>query len=95
MTIVTKSNRDTYLRTKNRFYQAGWLDAERDEDPQVYPENAKAGSIEDSYVSGYRESMSNYMAMAGWDAEVVKEYASQVCFASSMEGLLNDSLEKC
>ena len=35
MNIILKNKRDEFLRTKNRFYQAGWLDAERNEPAQA------------------------------------------------------------
>jgi hypothetical protein len=63
MTTVTKINRDTYLRTKNRFYQVGWLDAERGETSQV--EMATPGSYMDDYLMGYTDSKSNEFTMEG------------------------------
>ena len=71
MTIVTKEQRDDYLRTKNRFYQTGWLDAERNEDPQITA--AEANNTEDlmqqqwkrEYICGYEESMSNAFTIEG------------------------------
>lgn len=58
MTIVTKTNRDSFLRTKNRFYQTGWLDAERDEPAQAST-RAQDEDYYVEYLAGYRESMDN------------------------------------
>lgn len=59
--IITKTARDVYLRTKNRFYQTGWLDAERCEAAQYYPGDIK-DEIYQQYLDGYDESMSNQFA---------------------------------
>ena len=64
MTIVTKINRDAFLRTKNRFYQCGWLDAERGERCQVDLEFGKSKEQCD-YLNGYDESMDNSYAQEG------------------------------
>lgn len=63
--IVTKVNRDTYLRTKNRFYQCGWLDAERNEPAQAST-RAKDESYYQDYLAGYGESMDNQYAMGAY-----------------------------
>lgn len=62
MQIVTKSNRDTYLRTKSRFYIAGWLDAERNEPAQASTREQDEEFYQD-YLEGYRQSMENSFAM--------------------------------
>jgi len=64
MTIVTKTERDTFLRTKNRFYQCGWLDAERNEPAQAST-RARDEVWYEQYLDGYKESMSNQYAMEG------------------------------
>jgi hypothetical protein len=56
-TIINKSDRDTYLRTRDRFYQSGWLDAERGDKPQV--EFGDLDSTEEAYLIGYNDSMHN------------------------------------
>lgn len=61
--IVVKDQRDTYLRTKNRFYQTGWLDAERGETSQV--SMATPGSYMDDYLIGYTESKDNQFTQDG------------------------------
>jgi ribosome modulation factor len=64
MNIVTKTKRDTFLRTKNRFYQCGWLDAERDEPAQASTRSQDENFYQE-YLKGYKESMSNQYAMEG------------------------------
>jgi hypothetical protein len=61
-TIVTKSNRDSYLRLRDRFYQCGWLDAERGDNPQV--EFGDLHSDRESYLIGYNDSMHNLFVMS-------------------------------
>ena len=56
--IVTKTNRDEYLRTKSRFYIAGWLDAERNEPAQAITREQDELFYED-YLNGYNQSMEN------------------------------------
>ncbi len=62
MTTITKQTRDTFLRTKNRFYQAGWLDAERNEPAQAST-RAQDETIYADYLAGYNESMDNTFVM--------------------------------
>jgi|TARA_B100001079_G_scaffold18169_1_gene14452 hypothetical protein len=63
MSVVVKvKDRDTYLRTKNRFYQCGWLDAERGDKEQV---DTPTNEYEFDYKSGYYESMSNLFTLEG------------------------------
>jgi hypothetical protein len=62
--MITKTNRDTYLRTKNRFYQAGWLDAERNEPAQAST-RAQDENVYADYLTGYKESMDNGFAQEG------------------------------
>jgi hypothetical protein len=60
--ISIKAVRDKYLRTKNRFYQCGWLDAERGEPQQVKAKtDLDEGHVhyENDYVIGYNDSMKN------------------------------------
>ena len=63
MTVITKANRDQYLRNRSTYYQAGWLDAERGEKSQV--SDAEVGTIEEQYMYGYNESMDNQFTMDG------------------------------
>ena len=64
MTTITKTTRDTYLRTKNRFYQAGWLDAERNEPAQARTREQDE-LIYAEYLEGYKNSMDNSFSMEG------------------------------
>jgi len=64
MKIINKTERDTYLRTKNRFYQAGWLDAERDEPAQASTREQDEPLYAD-YLAGYKESIDNSFSMEG------------------------------
>ena len=68
MDIITKPNRDTYLRTKNRFYQCGWLDAERGDPQQVQSKtdvDPDHNQYENDYVFGYNDSMNNQFTTDG------------------------------
>jgi len=66
-TVVTKQNKDQYLRKFNRFYQIGWLDAERGDPMQVNMVLTTEGdnAYEDDYIAGYNESMSNQFTLEG------------------------------
>jgi len=58
--LVLKCERDDYLRTKNRFYQCGWLDAERGEEPQTFKsDNIRHQKLFEDYAAGYVESYAN------------------------------------
>jgi len=58
MNTVTRSNRDTFLRTKTKFYQCGWLDAERNEPAQASTRE-KDEPMYAQYLEGYNNSMDN------------------------------------
>ena len=64
MDTVTQKTRDTFLRTKNRFYQCGWLDAERNEPAQASTRQQDEAMYDD-YLEGYKNSMDNSFAMGG------------------------------
>jgi len=61
--IADKQERDTFLRTKNRFYIAGWVANECSENPQVLPESMKGDPVGEKqfedYLSGYGDSLAN------------------------------------
>jgi hypothetical protein len=61
--INNKTERDTYLRTKNRFYQAGWLDAERNEPAQAST-RAQDEPMYAEYLAGYNNSMDNSFSIS-------------------------------
>ena len=65
--VVTHIDRDQYLRQFNRFYQIGWLDAERGDTMQVSMVLTTEGDnqYEDDYIDGYNESMSNQFTLEG------------------------------
>ena len=58
--IADKQERDTFLRTKNRFYIAGWVANECSENPQVLPESMKGDPVGEKqfedYLKGYGDS---------------------------------------
>ena len=58
MKNIIKTERDTYLRTKSRFYQTGWLDAERNEPAQASTREENEEFYQE-YLDGYRSSMEN------------------------------------
>jgi hypothetical protein len=62
MKVVKLNERDTYLRTKSRFYITGWLDAERNEPAQAST-RANDEEFYSEYLTGYKESMSNQFSM--------------------------------
>ena len=51
--VVTKTNREEHLRSKDRFYVAGWGASEFGEQPQARPENYKYPKLYASYMEGY------------------------------------------
>jgi hypothetical protein len=61
MDVVTKSNRNEYLSTKDKYYIAGWVDGEQDAIPQVFRETS--GSMFDKpaklYLEGYANAKDN------------------------------------
>ena len=61
--IADKQERDTFLRTKNKFYIAGWVANECSENPQVLPESMKGDPVGEKqfedYLSGYGDSLAN------------------------------------
>tara|TARA_B100000809_G_C14977594_1_gene473277 strand:- start:207 stop:425 length:219 start_codon:yes stop_codon:yes gene_type:complete len=65
--VITSKARDEYLRQHNRFYQIGWLDAERGDTMQVSMVLTTEGDnqYEDDYIAGYNESMSNQFTLEG------------------------------
>lgn len=62
--ITNKQERDSHLRTKNRFYQTGWLDADRDEPAQASTREQDEKFYQD-YLDGYNDAMSNYYTLQG------------------------------
>ena len=78
--LVTKENRDEYLRLQNRFYQIGWLDAERGEAMQVNMVLTSEGddAYEQDYIAGYNDSMNNTFTLEGQaDLFDQQEFAEQ------------------
>jgi hypothetical protein len=68
MNIITKTNRDVFLRERNRFYQCGWLDAERGDRQQVRGKSdmdPDQDVNENEYVIGYNDSMNNQFTIDG------------------------------
>jgi hypothetical protein len=61
MNIVTKSTKNTFLRTKNRFYIAGWTDGEQSVDIIVQPDS----SDYQDYLDGYAEARENSYTQEG------------------------------
>jgi hypothetical protein len=57
--VITASNRDQYLRRKNRFYIAGWVASEFGEKPQERPKNYKYPKLYADYMEGYGEQLRN------------------------------------
>jgi hypothetical protein len=60
--VVTKTNKTTYLKSKSRFYIAGWFDAERNEPAQASTREQDE-EFYDDYLTGYKESMTNQFNM--------------------------------
>ena len=61
--VITSENREAYLRSKSRFYVAGWVANEQCENPQVLPESCKSDLVivaqHEDYLDGYGESFAN------------------------------------
>tara|TARA_B100000953_G_scaffold280253_1_gene256924 strand:- start:373 stop:594 length:222 start_codon:yes stop_codon:yes gene_type:complete len=58
--IITKKDRNSHLRSKNRFYVAGWVASEFEEDPQVLKsDNVKFMKYHEQYMEGYRDESEN------------------------------------
>jgi len=66
MTLVkNKTERDTFLRSKNRFFIAGWVASECNEPPQAFTgNNIKFQEYYENYLDGYRCELSNSEALA-------------------------------
>jgi len=72
--IITKKDRNSHLRSKNRFYVAGWVASEFDEDPQVLKsDNVKFMQYHQQYMEGYRDESDNSME--------IKEFKSNLANA--------------
>lgn len=61
MTIVTKSEKNNYLKTKNRYYIAGWCDGEQCVD---IIEREDSPEYQD-YLDGYADARDNSYTMDG------------------------------
>ncbi len=61
--VITSENREAHLRSKSRFYVAGWVANEQCENPQVLPESCKSDLVivaqHDDYLDGYGDSVAN------------------------------------
>jgi len=76
MQVVTKVKRESYLRTKNRFYIAGWVASELCDTPQAYTgSNEKFQGYYDDYLSGYSDELANSAAMASLEIDSSGGYA--------------------
>jgi hypothetical protein len=57
-----------HLRSKNRFYVAGWVANTSGENPQELPESCKGNAAiekqHEDYLSGYGDSYANYESLA-------------------------------
>ena len=61
--IRTKEEETTHLRSKSKFYVAGWVANRESENPQVLPEACKGDAVverwHEEYLSGYGDSLAN------------------------------------
>jgi hypothetical protein len=64
MTIVTKTVRSQFLRTKSKYYIAGWVDAEQNS-PALASTRVADEDAYDQYIYGYNQSMENQYAQGG------------------------------
>jgi hypothetical protein len=67
-TVTTKAQRDTLLRTKNRFYQCGWLDAERGEPAQA---STSTDLQTEFYYHDYLLGYADACELSYWQEEVM------------------------
>ncbi len=63
--VVTNVNRNEYLRTKDRYYVAGWVDGENDCKSQVSWDVCATGEAEKSYLEGYVNAKDNQFTQDG------------------------------
>jgi len=61
MTIVTKTEKNKYLKTKNRYYIAGWCDGEQSVDIIMRPNSPEY----QDYLAGYADARENSYSMEG------------------------------
>ena len=74
MSLITSEDRDAYLRTKNKFYVAGWVAAEGQEKAGTgMPEPGafwRRETYYESYQNGYGDCVANDECLAnnnsGW-----------------------------
>ena len=61
--ITTKEQETAHLRSKSKFYVAGWVANRECENPQVLPESCKGDIVverwHEEYLSGYGDSLAN------------------------------------
>jgi|TARA_B100000959_G_scaffold281698_1_gene346373 hypothetical protein len=61
--IITSENREAHLRSKSKFYVAGWVANEGCENPQTLPESCKDNPIiveqHKDYLNGYGDCVAN------------------------------------
>lgn len=64
--IITPANREAHLRSKSKFYVAGWVASEGNEVPQKRPTNKNPDHHEyyEDYVAGYGEEKANAYALS-------------------------------
>ena len=64
--LVKANNRESYLRTKSRFYIAGWVAAEGNETPQKKPEHGALNweHYYADYQTGYGDQIANTECMS-------------------------------
>lgn len=62
MDIVTLSQKNNYLKTKNRFYIAGWTDGKQEVDIIVQPDS----SDYQDYLDGYADARENTYTQEGY-----------------------------
>jgi hypothetical protein len=61
--VINKTEETTHLRSKSRFYVAGWVANREGENPQILPESCKGDATvekwHEEYLNGYGDSVSN------------------------------------
>jgi len=61
MNIITKSEKNNYLKTKNRYYIAGWCDGEQGVNIVMRPDTQEY----QDYLAGYSDAKNNAYSQEG------------------------------
>jgi len=76
--IRTKEEETTHLRSKSKFYVAGWVANRECENPQILPESCKGNKVvekwHEEYLSGYGDSVANGESIHAGNCVLVNDF---------------------